>query len=245
MYEPEAHIAAGRIIARHSTNRTDIREVIRDQIPFDRTDQMLDLGCGYGFIYDVLQGCLRAGTTVVGIDRNEENRSHFLARVTRCGGAPEFRPMGLPSGLDWPDASFDTVLSIFSLYFFTGMLSEVRRLLKPGGSFIAVTHCGDSFRELNDIVADHRVFGVLENFSDANALEILSPHFRTIHALRYENRLRFTRNDADDVASYLRFKRPEWMDDARADSIIAKTRELLSRQELVVTKNDMIYVCMP
>jgi len=245
MYEPEAHIAAGRIIAGHSTNRTDIREVIGSQIPFEQTGSLLDLGCGYGFLYGMLGGRLRPGTRVVGIDRNEINRFYFETRVVQAGGVPEFRSQGLPSSLPWPDGCFDTILSIFSLYFFPGMLGEIRRLLSPHGCFVAVTHCIDSFSELNGIIGDDRVFGVLEHFNDSNAEAILSPHFRSVQSVRYENRLRFSNQDADDVERYLRFKRPDWMNDAMTETIIASTRNLLSRQDLVITKNDIIYVCRP
>lgn len=245
MYEPEAHMAAGRIIARHSTNRTDIRDVVGGLIPFDRTSRVLDLGCGYGFLYDALQGRIRPATRVVGVDRNEVNRSHFEARVTRCGGVAEFHPHGLPASLPWEDGWFDTVLSIFSLYFFPAMVPEIRRVLRPGGCFVAVTHCNDSFSELNRLVRDDRVFGVLAHFNDSNALAILSPHFSSVRSVRYDNRLLFSRADADDLEKYLRFKRPDWMGDAQVDSIIVTTRDLLSRQDLVVTKNDIIYVCSP
>ncbi|MBM4354265.1 MAG: class I SAM-dependent methyltransferase [Deltaproteobacteria bacterium] len=245
MYEPEGHIRAGRIIARHSTNRVDIREVIRSCIPLDRTESLLDLGCGYGFIWEQLEGHLRHGTRVVGVDRDDDNRWYFEARVAHCGGRPEFFAMGLPTRTAFPDGSFDTVLSVFSFYYFPGMAAEVRRLLRPGGCFVAVTHCADSFQELNRIIGDDRVFGVLEHFNDTNGFDILSPYFSSISVVRYENRLRFSRDDADDLERYLRFKRPGWMGNVQAESIVATTREMLSRQELVVTKNDIIFVCVP
>jgi len=251
-YEPGEHKAAGEIIAKYSTNRTDIRDVIGSVIPFGVARKVLDVGCGYGFLYERLcrkpgkgLGTLVDGVRIAGIDGNPQNREPFLAAVAACGADGDFRCLKLPAGLDDPSESYDLVLSVFSLYFFPGMLPEIRRVLRPDGTFIAVTHCQDSFAELNRIIGDDRVFGALARFHDGNAAEILSPHFSVIEKVLYPNRLHFSARDAGDLERYLRFKRPDWMDGAEADRIVAAVRAFLERQDLVMAKNDVIFVCSP
>jgi SAM-dependent methyltransferase len=243
VYEPESHILIAPILTAHSTNRNDIRRVIRDALPSGRPLSVLDLGCGYGFLYEALPGFFAAGSTVLGIDGNPQNEPHFLARVAASGAEPAFRCTQLPAPIDLPDGSFELVLSIFSLYFFPRMLPEIRRLLRPGGLFVAVTHCTSSFAELNAIIGDDRVFGVLSEFNDRNGPSLLAPHFASVGVVPYPNRLVFARSDWPELQAYLRFKRPDWMSDATARWVLQAVRSRLRQGELVVSKDDVVFMC--
>ncbi len=107
--------------------------------PVHPGDIVLDIGCGAGV--DTILAALMAGPsgTVTGIDLVPE----MLARArenSRLVGAEniEFRE-GSAEELPFPDASFDAVISngVFNLVVDkVKALSEVYRVLKPGGRFM-------------------------------------------------------------------------------------------------------------
>jgi 2-polyprenyl-6-hydroxyphenyl methylase/3-demethylubiquinone-9 3-methyltransferase len=97
--------------------------------------RVLDVGCGEGRLAGEL---LRAGFAVVGIDVAEEP----LRRARRAH--PDLDVRLVPVHGDWPleDASFDLVWAgetIEHVPDTAGWLSEVRRVLRPGGILLLST----------------------------------------------------------------------------------------------------------
>lgn len=244
MYEPNQHIKAGQVIRLHSTNRTDIRKLVFDSLDLGHCRHLLDLGCGYGFTYEA-NPLLRPGTIVVGVDSNPHNRAPFEERVSLAGATPDFVCKPLPANLDYADGAFDVVLAFFSLYFFTDMLPEIRRLVADDGVFVAVTHCGDSFQEFNELVGDPRLFEILRNFEDRNGADLLSPYFRRVNQTRYLNDLVFGPENIQDLDCYLDFKRPLWLDERQAAAIKSKAAAQAADGGFRITKNDTIFWCRP
>jgi SAM-dependent methyltransferase len=93
-------------------------------------ERILDLGCGDG----QLTRCIAAtGAEVEGVDASPEM---IAASRARGIAAREARAEGLP----YPDASFDAVFSNAALHWVRdqdAMMDEVRRVLAPGGRFVA------------------------------------------------------------------------------------------------------------
>lgn len=245
MYDPVEHIRASRIIARHSTNHDDVREVVAGLLPLDRAGRILDLGCGYGFLHEILKGRLPSGAEVIGIDANADNGPHFLARVAACGARGTFHAAQLDSTLPFGNARFDLVLAVYSLYFFPGLVPEIRRVLRPDGCFATVTHRRDSLCELDEAVGDARLFDVIDRFSDVGGEALLRRSFSRVRTVPYPNRLAFSPSDADDLACWLRFKRPDWMPEARVEAIVSQVLATLGSAPLSLSKSDVIYVCQP
>lgn len=109
---------------------------------FDERRRVLDAGCGSG---RNLPYFLRHGFEVFAVDSDPRAVAAVGALVARL--APS-----LPSGnvqqapleaLPWPDASMDAVICSAVLHFardeeqFAGMLTEMWRVLRPGGLFFA------------------------------------------------------------------------------------------------------------
>jgi SAM-dependent methyltransferase len=91
---------------------------------------ILDLGCGDGQLTKRLAA---TGASVVGVDASPEMLS---AARSRGIDAREGRAESLP----FADCSFDAVFSNAALHWVReqdAMLSEVRRVLRPGGRFVA------------------------------------------------------------------------------------------------------------
>ncbi len=104
-----------------------------------REVRVLDVGCGPG---NFTLGLAVAGFDTVGIDAyaglvelaREKRKAHHLANLA-------FRHADLARGGTFPDASFDQVVNIHSLYVQPDpqqLLREVHRVLKPGGRAVFV-----------------------------------------------------------------------------------------------------------
>jgi len=93
-------------------------------------ESILDLGCGDGQLTERIAA---TGAHIVGVDLSPE----MLAAARGRGiDAQEARAESLP----FADQSFDAVFSNAALHWVRGqneMMAEVRRVLKPGGRFVA------------------------------------------------------------------------------------------------------------
>jgi ubiquinone/menaquinone biosynthesis C-methylase UbiE len=96
--------------------------------------RVLDYGFGWG---DIAWAAARTHPDIHGVDV-EVRRVEFARR--------EYAPIAFdqcrPDGLDFPDASFDIVLSIVVLPFVpddNAYMADIRRVLRPGGHLIVAT----------------------------------------------------------------------------------------------------------
>lgn len=105
-------------------------------------DTVLDVATGTGQILFVAARVVGEDGRVIGIDLTDQMLSYARAGITIEGFInSEVRVMDAEH-LDLPDASFDKVLCGFGLMFFPEphrALAEIRRVLRPGGTFGATT----------------------------------------------------------------------------------------------------------
>jgi ubiquinone/menaquinone biosynthesis C-methylase UbiE len=111
-------------------------------------DHVLDIGCGAGFIAEYLSDL--TGATFTGIDYSPEGISEAQARTALKSQRLSYMVANMDS-LDFPDDSFDAVISIDTLYMPNDLAATLRKLaamLKPGGQMaLFYTHMLSSDRE--------------------------------------------------------------------------------------------------
>lgn len=105
---------------------------------------VLDVGCGSGWATRLMAEKAREGR-VVGIDISDEMIR--LARETSASCSNVDFRIASAEKLPFQDAEFTHAFSMESLYYYADMLSaltEIRRVLQPGGLFVTVL---DLYRE--------------------------------------------------------------------------------------------------
>ncbi len=250
---PARHQAVSELISRHSVNPADVRHVALSGWDLSSVHNVLDLGCGFGFMIDALASRVAQNACLVGVDACPDNEAPFLERVALTGMRGAFRCHTLHSELHWPDESFDLVLANYALYFFPGILPEISRVLTPHGLFLTITHseasCRSQLRAIDLEDSASPLLSLACRFSAENGARVLAPYFEEIERIDYENNLAFEAGDFEDLLTYLSFKLPslEDPDQVGDESLVAlepAARQLLSRRmPLIVEKNDAVFRC--
>lgn len=234
------HKTIGELIKEHSENREDIREVAKKLVDLAKVRDILDLGCGYGWFEEALPNGFRS---ILGIDCLEENEQSFLSAAKRVAAYSTFRQLLLPAPIDAEDETFDLIISAYSLYFFPDMLPEVRRILRPSGIFLVITHSASMMEEGEEFFDFSNLRQVINNFSAENGNTLLSQYFMHITAVDYINSLVFDKAEKDDLAKYIDFKREFISKDVSPAVVKAKMiYELETRGTMRFNKNDRIFV---
>src|SRR5262245_49983120 len=129
-------------MARETVTANDTALELLDLEP---TDRVLEVGFGHGATIARAAAAVGRGF-VAGVDTSEE-MCRMAARRNRreiAAGRVELR-QGSADALPYPDSSFDKVLSVHTLYFWSDLvrpLREIARVLKPGGR-VVLTHRTD------------------------------------------------------------------------------------------------------
>lgn len=250
---PSTHETMSAIIQRRSTNRTDVRKVALGDLDLSFARSILDLGCGFGFLTEVLAERVAPDARFVGVDAWRSNETPFLQKVVAGGHSGSFICMQVDSKLPWPQRSFDLVVCSYSLYFFVDVLPEIARVLAPHGLFLTITHSDSRLAgQLPDAgfaEAASALLSLIRRFSAENGRDFLSRWFGDITRIDYANSLRFEAEHVDELLTYLRFKLPFLVPGSKPgddlpESLARFARDLLARSgEVVVEKNDAAFRC--
>jgi ubiquinone/menaquinone biosynthesis C-methylase UbiE len=126
----------GRIMALETAK---VNERAVDLLAPSRSDRVLEIGFGHGRTIERLAFAVGDGR-VCGVDVSEAMLA--MARNRNRRGVAEGRidlRIADCAALPFADASFDGALSVHTLYFWSdpvSRLSEIRRVLRPGGRFV-------------------------------------------------------------------------------------------------------------
>lgn len=174
---------------------TDVAvERVRAALPADRAmPDVLEVGCGPG------RFAARLVEEIPGIALLATDQSQRFVELTRERGVQA--QLQDVQHLLAPDASYDVALAMWMLYHVPDLdrgLAELRRVLRPGGSLVAVTN-GDEH-----VAALRREAGgdaVRTAFSSENGEAALLRHFGTVERTDIETRATFP--DRTTALAYL------------------------------------------
>ena len=105
-------------------------------------ESVLDVGCGTGTLAIAARRQVGSTGSVTGVDPSPEMLARASRKAEKAGLEIEFTP-GVAESLPFSDGRFDVVLSTVMLHHLSGKVrpqavSEMRRVLKPGGRLLAV-----------------------------------------------------------------------------------------------------------
>jgi SAM-dependent methyltransferase len=236
----EAHRKIGFLIRDHSENKEDIREIAKKALDWRNIHRILNLGCGYGWFEEALDNRF---DLMVGIDLYGENREAFLRAAGSISAECLFVQLKLPSPIDMPSGSFDLIVSIYSLYFFSGILPEAKRLLAPEGTFLCITHSKRMLEEAEESFQFEKLRKIIERFSAEEGETYLKDYFRSVTHIDYCNSLVFETSGREDLRDYVLFKKDAIATDVDSALFEEKLlRELGRKGILRFNKNDRIFV---
>jgi len=184
-----------RIAAWQSLSGPNPREVALQAVAEARPRRVLEVGCGQGWASEWIQAEL--GAEVVAIDQSER-----MVELTRARGVDA--RIGDVQDLAFQDESFDAALAAWMLYHVPDLdrgLSELARVLRPGGRLVAVTNAPDSLQELWTLLNADRTPFISAGFHSENGAEILSGHFGHVEAREAAGTVTFA--DSEAVQRYV------------------------------------------
>jgi SAM-dependent methyltransferase len=155
--------------------------------------RILEVGGGQGFFAERLRDELRC--EVVGLDVSAR-----MVELQRERGIDA--QVGDVQRLPFDDASFDAVSAQYMLYHVPDLprgLSELARVLRPGGRLVAITNSVDHLKELWALVGRDRRGEA--TFNDENGEELLRSFFSRV--VRHDVRVPTTFPDEASVRAYL------------------------------------------
>jgi ubiquinone/menaquinone biosynthesis C-methylase UbiE len=124
------------------------REKTLDLVRLAEGESVLDVGCGTGTL--AIAAKYRVGDlgNVTGVDASPEMIDRARKKARKKGVEVDFQTAAAES-LPFQDAAFDVVLSTVMLHHLPDgarakCISEIRRILKPGGRFLAIDFGGSA-----------------------------------------------------------------------------------------------------
>ncbi|SEB53207.1 Methyltransferase domain-containing protein [Nocardioides exalbidus] len=153
---------------------------------------VLEVGCGTGAMAERIAAL--PGVTLVAIDWSDA-----FVELARARGVDARQ--GDVCYLPFEDDSFDVVYAGWMLYHVRDLdraLAEVRRVLRPGGTFVAVTNGDDHLGDLRRETGGRRM---VLNFSSENGEFTLGRRFSDVRRQDLETRAVFV--DREQAQAYL------------------------------------------
>jgi SAM-dependent methyltransferase len=192
-YEREDNLSARRALY-EETEGDDPKDALWKTLVALAPERVLEVGGGPGELAERMR--LELGATVSFVDVSPR-----MVELARGRGVDA--QVGDVQELPFDDEAFDTAVAAWMLYHVPDLdrgLSELARVLQPGGALVAVTTSVRHLGELRALVAAPA--GFYEPFSRENADEHLLRHFSEV--LRYDADMKVTVRDRERLVAYQR-----------------------------------------
>lgn len=210
-YQDGANLGARiRLHTRFSTNRYGMFRWIFDRFDLSADARVLELGTGTAAMWRQNAARIPAGWRIVLSDL-----SGGILREARENLASSGRPFSAlqldAQAIAFRDGSFDLAIANHMLYHVPDVplaLSEISRVLKPGGACYAATFSRKNMKEMSEITA--RFFGApmgqpADHFGLENGYKMMGAAFAKVELVRYPDSLVVT--ESQPLVDYVKSTR--------------------------------------
>lgn len=189
---------------KYSTNKQGFGNWISEHYRIPEGASVLELGCGTGDMWkgkhDLISRCSR-----LVLSDFSEGMVNKTKETLAAESSIEYRTVDIQS-IPFPDHTFDVVIANMMLYHVPDLakgLSEVRRVLKEGGTFYCATYGENGMMEyIGSLFTDYGVgTSVNTNFTLQNGKEALISFFTDVEKDLYEDSLAVT--EVEDLVDYI------------------------------------------
>jgi ubiquinone/menaquinone biosynthesis C-methylase UbiE len=201
--------ARAAIHQRFSTNPRGLFKWFFDKlVKLPANARILELGCGPAYLWKENASRIPAGWQITLSDLSSGMLDAAWRNLVVAGRAFQFQEIDAQS-IPFGDETFDAVIANFMLYHVPDRpkaLSEIKRVLKPGGQLFAATVGTNHMKEMIDWYRQVHVSKVWESFANPfvleNGMEQLRPFFSEVSLSRYEDNLQIT--EIEPIMAYIR-----------------------------------------
>ncbi|HEY3992497.1 MAG TPA: class I SAM-dependent methyltransferase [Ktedonobacteraceae bacterium] len=193
---------------RFSVNKYGWHRWVFDQMQMSESGSMLELGCGPGLLWLSNLQRIPTGWRIILSDFSPGMLQEARQRLGEQGFSYQVVDA---QAIPFADASFDAIIANHMLYHVPDLsqaLTEIRRVLKPGGHLYATTIGRGHMREMDDLVrralpdVPWQGLGDRLPFLLENGQELLAPFFSPVALFTYEDALEVT--EAEPLIAYAR-----------------------------------------
>jgi ubiquinone/menaquinone biosynthesis C-methylase UbiE len=210
--------------------------------------KVLELGCGSGALWMACPERIPAGWSITISDFSAGMLDSAWRNLVTLGRGLKFEQIDAQA-IPYPDETFDIVIANHMLYHVPDRpkaLSEIRRVLLPGGYFVATTVGEAHLKELNGWLRradpDYDVARPTSAFNLGSGAAQLEAFFGQVTMSRYPDTLRVT--DVDLLMAYIRSfpKASEFSEATMADLRREMDAEMQAKGEIFVTKDSGLFL---
>lgn len=187
-YKNDKNLNARKNLHSYNINKIDWDKWCYKQIDFKKNSRVLEIGCGTGKIWEKNKEDIdeTLDITVSDFSKNMlKIAKQKLKAIDRKFNFQEINAENIP----YDDNTFDIVIAEHMIYLVPNMeqaLSEIKRVLVPGGVFYVTSNSNESMKELNELVNDFdsnsglNSNGYSTRFELENGKEILKKYFNKV-----------------------------------------------------------------
>lgn len=191
-YATDANLRARQALWKE-TEGDDPKEILWRTLEAWQPQRVLEVGGGQGELAEHMQRELGADLAFLDLSPGMVELARARGIDARVGDAQE---------LPFADGSFDAVVAAWMLYHVPDLdraLAEIARVLRPGGTLLAITNSAFHLRELRELVGSGPS---PSTFTRENGQDLLSRQFASVRRIDRDSTVTF--DDRAAVEDYVR-----------------------------------------
>ena len=237
-------------IYKYSTNELTFYNWIAAKVPVVEKVRVLELGSGSGELWESLMGKFKNSQIILS-DTSEERLLEARKKLHMHNF--NFKVID-PHKINYNDAIFEVVIANHNLFFAKDLkmvLSEIKRVLRPGGIFICTTNSTDHLRELSNLLENFGINsyfekGIINTFDFENGEKKLNKYFEVVFSEKFANVLEIP--DIGSILSYLRsfddHKINLLLQVRMMDVVKAISEQMVEKGSFTITALPSMFICL-